>query len=477
MHRFGISAWLTVLVLAMLPLSTSFAGDHAEAEGMILRQDGEVIVTVWEGVVTGEIEIHHEETTSDITVSFLDPEMDEFTPEVTEGFSLYAELADSSALTYMSTGDWTFTLTGDVEGVTGMFLGVFHEGHTDWVSPEVEVHVEEEHAEAEGLVLRQDGEVIVTVWEGVVTGEIEIHHEETTSDITVSFLDSKMDEFTPEVTEGFSLYAELADSSALTYMATGDWTFTLTGDVEGETGIFLGIFHEGHTDYVSPEIEVHVEEEHAEAEGLVIRQNGVQQVRVFEGVVEGTLYAVNGVTSDDFEVTFLDHDGDEFQPETAEGFLQWAEMADSSFADYSQSGDWTFTLHGLVNGSTGISLGIFHEGHLDYQSPVVPLEVLSPSSTDDFEPAVTEVVLNPPSPNPVRSMARLSFGLPQASRVDIRVFDATGRQDEMLMQGSRDAGMHSVNWQTGGVAEGVYFVRMWTPDAVRTSRVVVIAGR
>ncbi len=102
----GMLRWATVLLLSIVSVTATYAGegDHAEAEGLILRQDGAIIVTVWEGAVTGEIETVHEETTSEITVSFLDLNQVEFTPDVTDGFLLHADLVDPTAVAYTSTG-------------------------------------------------------------------------------------------------------------------------------------------------------------------------------------------------------------------------------------------------------------------------------------------------------------------------------------------------------------------------------------
>lgn len=461
-----------LLILPLLGPSIALGGEHAEPEGLLIRQDGEVAAIVWEGVASGEIEVHHEETTSDLEVSFLDADSIEFVLDVEDGFALYAELADSAAVDYAQTGDWTFTLTGVLEGITSMQVGVFHIDHVDWLSPDIEVHVEEEHAEPEGLVVRQDGEVAVVVWEGVASGEIEVFHEMTTSDLVVSFLDADSAEFVPEVGEGFALYAELADSAAVEYAQTGDWTYTLTGVQLGVTAMQVGIFHIDHLDWLSPDIEVHVEEEHAEAEGLVVRLDGVEQVRIFEGVVQGQLYVGEGVEFGPYEVSFLDEHGDEFQPEVEEGFSLSVDIDDPGILSYSQAGDWSMNLEGIVSGSAGLVIGIFHETHLDYESQVIPVSVGSPADVGNSSaPLLT--ALSTPFPNPVSNGTTLRLQLAKPSQVQLGVFDTTGRLVEQVFSGTMQAGERAIDWTPGRLPSGTYFVRMVTPDRTLTTRMVV----
>lgn len=330
-----------------------------------------------------------------------------------------------------------------------------------------------EHAEPEGLLLRRGSEVVVTVWEGVATGEIEVFHEMTTDEIAVSFLDADGAEFIPEVAEGFSLYTELVDPLAVEITQTGDWSFTLTGLLEGITGMSVGIFHEGHVDWLSPEIEVHVEEEHAEAEGLVVSLGGVPQVRVFEGVVEGGLVVGEGVVSGPYDVVFLDAAGDAFVPEVEEGFLLWAELLDAGPVSFDQVGDWSFTLEGWSDGGTELSLGIFHVDHVDYASPGIPVDVAAPASLDPLAGSGPALRLRAPEPNPVTDVARLGFDLTSEVRVDLEVFDTRGRQVATLLSEVRSAGTHAVEWVPGSVPSGIYFVRLGAANDAAVTRVVV----
>jgi len=68
------------------------------------------------------------------------------------------------------------------------------------------------------------------------------------------------------------------------------------------------------------------------------------------------------------------------------------------------------------------------------------------------------------APNPVRGTAYLSFALPQAGAVRLRVYDLQGRVVATIADGVLPAGRHQVAWTgatlNGPARSGVYFVRL-----------------
>ena len=123
---------------------------------------------------------------------------------------------------------------------------------------------QEEHAEAVGLIVRDSGEEIVRVESGQVTGEIEVGHGKETALLSVRFIAEDGDLFTPDEDEEYALDWEIADESIAEvehHAEDGAWAFHILGLEEGETTIRIKINHEGHADFVSPEIEIHVSED------------------------------------------------------------------------------------------------------------------------------------------------------------------------------------------------------------------------
>ena len=63
-------------------------------------------------------------------------------------------------------------------------------------------------------------------------------------------------------------------------------------------------------------------------------------------------------------------------------------------------------------------------------------------------------------PNPAHGSATVAFTLARAGRVELAVFDATGRRVATQAAGLLPAGAQAVRWETGPAKAGLYFVRL-----------------
>ncbi len=63
-------------------------------------------------------------------------------------------------------------------------------------------------------------------------------------------------------------------------------------------------------------------------------------------------------------------------------------------------------------------------------------------------------------PNPFNPTTRISYSLPEAGRITIRVFDLLGQTVATLVDGEQGPGNHSIDWNAGGLASGIYFYRL-----------------
>ena len=66
-------------------------------------------------------------------------------------------------------------------------------------------------------------------------------------------------------------------------------------------------------------------------------------------------------------------------------------------------------------------------------------------------------------PNPFNVVTRVTYGLPEAAKVAIRVYDLAGRLVTTLAEGEKKAGHHVAVWNGSEVASGVYVIKMETP--------------
>jgi len=99
-----------------------------------------------------------------------------------------------------------------------------------------------------------------------------------------------------------------------------------------------------------------------------------------------------------------------------------------------------------------------------------------PAGPEPMEPSVLRLL--PVQPTPASGPATLRFALPSESHVLLQVFDPSGRLVGTLVDGHRNAGLHSVQWSgcdASGrpLGSGVYLVRLKVDNEEATTRIVV----
>jgi len=67
----------------------------------------------------------------------------------------------------------------------------------------------------------------------------------------------------------------------------------------------------------------------------------------------------------------------------------------------------------------------------------------------------------------------IKFELPKASQVDLSVFDVLGREVSVLVDETRNAGVHEVKFNGSGLASGVYFYRIQAGEFVQTRKLLL----
>ncbi len=83
-------------------------------------------------------------------------------------------------------------------------------------------------------------------------------------------------------------------------------------------------------------------------------------------------------------------------------------------------------------------------------------------------------------PNPVRLSASgkgattISFHLPRAAPIDLRLYDLSGREIAVLLNGPRPSGAHRINWRIENLPPGLYFYRLRSKDLVQTQKLMIV---
>lgn len=90
------------------------------------------------------------------------------------------------------------------------------------------------------------------------------------------------------------------------------------------------------------------------------------------------------------------------------------------------------------------------------------------------EPVITEFHLDAVYPNPFNAIATIRFALPHDERVQVRVFDITGKLTASLLDAPLSSGVHDVTWNAAGISSGVYFVSMKAETFHETQKLLLL---
>lgn len=84
------------------------------------------------------------------------------------------------------------------------------------------------------------------------------------------------------------------------------------------------------------------------------------------------------------------------------------------------------------------------------------------------------VKLNQNYPNPFNPSTVITFELPTATSVELKVFDITGREVATLLNETRTAGTHQVRFDASDLASGMYLYRLKTANNTLTRKLTLI---
>jgi hypothetical protein len=77
-------------------------------------------------------------------------------------------------------------------------------------------------------------------------------------------------------------------------------------------------------------------------------------------------------------------------------------------------------------------------------------------------------------PNPFNPSTTIAFDLPIAGSVSLRVFNLQGREVAVLKDGFSAAGTQRVRFDGGGLASGIYFLRLEAAGLTQTRKMMLL---
>jgi flagellar hook assembly protein FlgD len=93
--------------------------------------------------------------------------------------------------------------------------------------------------------------------------------------------------------------------------------------------------------------------------------------------------------------------------------------------------------------------------------------------------ASRRVILEQPYPNPLSSETTIEYGLPEATRVSLKVYNLLGQEVRTLVNEPKDAGIHTMTWDGRDdsgrrVPSGTYFLRLKVGQHAATRKLCVV---
>jgi hypothetical protein len=77
-------------------------------------------------------------------------------------------------------------------------------------------------------------------------------------------------------------------------------------------------------------------------------------------------------------------------------------------------------------------------------------------------------------PNPFNPTTTISYQLPVASEVSLKVYDVLGREVVVLVNGRQAAGSYNIMLNGAGLSSGVYFYRLQAGSFVATKKMMLV---
>jgi len=107
-----------------------------------------------------------------------------------------------------------------------------------------------------------------------------------------------------------------------------------------------------------------------------------------------------------------------------------------------------------------------HTGYYHYIAPG--------GISDESRVIPQSIFLSQNYPNPFNPSTTISFSLSSPSHVSVNVFDCLGRCVATLVSAETQPGNHSVEWNAGDLAGGVYFYRLQVGTFIETKKLVLL---
>jgi uncharacterized lipoprotein YddW (UPF0748 family) len=106
--------------------------------------------------------------------------------------------------------------------------------------------------------------------------------------------------------------------------------------------------------------------------------------------------------------------------------------------------------------------------------PSAPTAALTTTSIEDASDRALAYRLEQNFPNPFNPTTSIRYELPESGHITLTVYDMTGRTISVLDDGIRASGVHTVQFDAGNLASGMYLYRLQTSSIQLTGKMMLI---
>lgn len=134
----------------------------------------------------------------------------------------------------------------------------------------------------------------------------------------------------------------------------------------------------------------------------------------------------------------------------------------------SQIPDSCYILGAIVNDS------LDDDPHIGSQFYLDDLSFQGINAVDNKNTLIESFALYQNYPNPFNPVTTIRYQLPQASHLNLRIYNVLGQVIATLVDGVEQAGYKSVEWNAGNVPSGVFFYRLQAGNYIQTKKLILL---
>lgn len=77
-------------------------------------------------------------------------------------------------------------------------------------------------------------------------------------------------------------------------------------------------------------------------------------------------------------------------------------------------------------------------------------------------------------PNPFNPITTIEYAIPQASFVELKIYDILGGEVASLVKENKPSGKHSVKFNASNLPSGIYFYRIVSGNFIATKKLIIL---